>query len=235
VAVVLGEAAVIAYLVTRPPAPAAATLVIESPQPGDRVLVNGQAVGATPYQLTVGSETTSVRVMSAQTAFEGAAAAPPRRAAAERADATPAASAPAPAPSRQGGLRLVAPIELTVVQGDRVLGSTSDGPIYLSAGTHQVQLVNNALGFRANQSITVRAGQVGTQRIEVPNGRLNLNAQPWARAFVDGTLVGETPLANVAVPIGEHEVVFRHPQLGERRERVTVRADSVVRVTANFD
>ena len=136
---------------------------------------------------------------------------------------------------RRGGLRLVSPIELTVVQGDRVLGSTSDGAIYLTAGTHQVQLVNNALGFKASQSLTVRAGQVGTQRIDVPNGRLNINAQPWARVLVDGNAIGETPLANVQIPIGEHEIVFRHPQLGEKRERVVVRADSVQRVTASFD
>ena len=43
-----------------------------------------------------------------------------------------------------------------------------------------------------------------------------LNAQPWADVWVDGERVGETPIGNVAVPIGPHEVVFRHPQLGEQ-------------------
>jgi hypothetical protein len=36
------------------------------------------------------------------------------------------------------------------------------------------------------------------------------------------------------VSLGEHQVIFRHPQLGERRETVTVRADVPTRVSTSF-
>ena len=67
-----------------------------------------------------------------------------------------------------------------------------------------------------------------------PDGRLNANAQPWAQVLVDGRPIGDTPLANVAVPVGDHEVTFRHPQLGERRQRITVQAGTLTRVSASF-
>jgi serine/threonine-protein kinase len=49
-----------------------------------------------------------------------------------------------------------------------------------------------------------------------------INAIPWAEVLVDGARVGETPIGNITVPIGLHEVLFRHPELGERRLSVTV-------------
>jgi hypothetical protein len=47
---------------------------------------------------------------------------------------------------------------------------------------------------------------------------------------VDGRSVGETPLGNIQVPIGTHEIVFRHPQLGERTARVTVTTRETAKV-----
>ena len=73
-----------------------------------------------------------------------------------------------------------------------------------------------------------------TLPLVVPNGTLNINATPWATVSIDGTPYGETPLGNVSIVPGEHEIVFRHPQLGERRERVVVRPESVGRVAVNM-
>jgi hypothetical protein len=42
--------------------------------------------------------------------------------------------------------------------------------------------------------------------------------------------VGETPIANIQVAIGQHEITFRHPQFGERRQFVTVTAGQTARV-----
>jgi hypothetical protein len=136
---------------------------------------------------------------------------------------------------RSGGVKLVTPIELKVLQGDKVLGSTADGPIIAPAGTHQLDLSNAALGFRTRMSVTFRSGAITSVNVTVPSGKVSLNAQPWGEAFIDGRSVGETPLANLSVPLGEHEVVFRHPSLGERRQTITVRADAPARVSATFD
>jgi hypothetical protein len=53
---------------------------------------------------------------------------------------------------------------------------------------------------------------------------------PWAEVLLDGRAIGQTPLANLDVPIGTHEVTWRHPQLGERRQTVVVKAQSPARV-----
>jgi len=151
-----------------------------------------------------------------------------------KADDTANAIAQAAARQRSGGLRFSSPIELNVFDGDRVLGSTADGPIVAVAGTHQLEFVNAALGYRMRQTVTIQAGIITPLTLPTPTGRINVNAQPWAQVLIDDNPVGETPLANVSVPLGPHEITFRHPQLGERRETVTVRADTIARVSTSF-
>jgi hypothetical protein len=130
---------------------------------------------------------------------------------------------------------LSAPIELTVFEGDRLLGRTADGPIVTTAGTHQLELVNTSLGYRSRQTVTIRPGVIAPLTLPTPMGRMNINAQPWAQVLIDDNPVGETPLANISVPLGQHQITFRHPQFGERRETVIVRADTVARVSMSFE
>jgi len=48
--------------------------------------------------------------------------------------------------------------------------------------------------------------------------------------LIDNKRVGETPIGNITVPIGAHEVLFRHPELGERRMSVTVSVGEPLKV-----
>jgi hypothetical protein len=143
------------------------------------------------------------------------------------------ATAPAASTGRFGGVRLSSPIELQVFEGGTLVGSTA-GPIAVSDGRHVFDLVNETLGFRSRTTVQVRAGQMVSVPVTLPNGRININAAPWAEVSINGTPAGQTPLANVAIPIGTHEIVFRHPQLGEQRHTVVVKADDVTRVSASF-
>lgn len=140
---------------------------------------------------------------------------------------------PAP-PVRNGGIRLTSPIELTVLDGDRVIGSSAESPVFTTAGRRELEFVNSAIGFRTRQIVDVKAGQIISFTVPVPNGTLNINAQPWATVFVDGKQVGETPIGDLSVTPGQHEIVFRHPQLGERRERAIVRAGAETRVAVSL-
>ena len=103
---------------------------------------------------------------------------------------------------------MAAPIELHVLEGERVVGSTTDGPIIIAAGRHEFDFVNSAIGFRVRQTVDVKVGQITTFNVAVPNGTLNINALPWAMVSIDGTAVGETPLGNLSVLPGEHVIVF---------------------------
>ena len=142
---------------------------------------------------------------------------------------------PAPGPAvRTGGFRVTAPIEIHVLDGERVMGSSVDGPIMAPAGRREYDFVNSVIGFRVRRMVDVRAGQVTPVAVPVPNGTLNINADPWATVLIDGASVGETPLGNLSVVPGEHEIVFRHPQLGERRQRTIVRPDTETRVSVSM-
>ena len=145
----------------------------------------------------------------------------------------PAVAAPA-APVRTGAFRVSAPIEIHVLDGERVIGSSVDGPIIAAAGRHEFEFVNSAIGYRVHLVVNVRAGQVTPLVVPVPNGNLNINAQPWASVWLDGASIGETPLGNLSVVPGEHEIVFRHPQLGERRQKTIVRSGVETRVAVNL-
>ena len=138
------------------------------------------------------------------------------------------------ASQRSGGFRLSSPIELHVLDGERVLGSSGDGPIVATAGRHEFEFVNSAIGYRTRRVVEIKAGQITSMTMTVPNGTLNINAVPWASVWIDGNSVGDTPLGNLSITPGQHDIVFRHPQLGERREQTIVRADRPTRVTVNL-
>lgn len=253
--------ALAALLMTRPaPPPVAVPLTIDSPGGGDAVVVDGTEMGVTPLELHLNAGTRSVRVIAREAAkpvettgqaalgepagssLLGEGRLPPASSADKaRADAkakadAAAAAAIAQAASRQrsGGIRFSSPIELKVLEGDRVLGSTADGPIVAAAGTHDLDLINTTFGYKARQTVTITAGQITSLSITPPNGRVSINALPWAQVWIDGAQVGETPLANLSVPVGEHEIVFRHPQFGERRERAVIRSGVLTRISTTF-
>jgi hypothetical protein len=220
--IALAEAVVIAMLVSRGtfglPAGSATTVIDSSQRPSrEAALLRTLSAGV---EQPVSAQTTA----PAQSVPEG-----------RNLDAGAATLAQAASRQRSGGVRLLAPIELKVLQGERVLGSSADGPIVTTAGAHQLDLINTALGYRSQRTVTFKAGEITSLTIAVPNGRLSVNAQPWAEVWIDGRSLGETPLANLNVPIGEHELIFRHPQLGERRQNIIVRADTPTRVSAAFD
>jgi PEGA domain len=140
----------------------------------------------------------------------------------------------APVPPRSGGFRVTSPIELHVLDGERLLGSSRDGPIIAGAGRREFDFVNSVIGYRVRREVDVKPGQITAVSVTIPNGRLNINATPWASVWIDGSPYGETPLGNLSIVPGEHEIVFRHPQLGERRERALVRPDTTARVAVNL-
>ena len=151
----------------------------------------------------------------------------------------PPAARPEPAPAeaplggRIGGVRVTSSVELQVFQDGALLGTTA-GPIALAEGSHTLDFVNEQLGYRTRQTVAVKAGQLAAVSLKLPQGRVNINATPWANVWINGNAAGETPIANLSLPIGNHEIVFRHPQLGEQRMTATVKADGVARVSATF-
>jgi len=140
-------------------------------------------------------------------------------------------ASPQAAPGAVGGyLSLRAPFELQVFEGGRLLGSTNADRLMLPTGRHELEVVGSSFQFRRTITVNVEAGKVSSPSVELPSGLLSINALPWANVFVDGRSVGTTPLANLSVPIGNHEILWQHPQLGEQRQTVAVTEQKPVRV-----
>jgi hypothetical protein len=133
-----------------------------------------------------------------------------------------------------GWVAIDTPVEVQLFEGGRLLGTSQTDRIMVSAGRHEIEIVNDTLGYRATRVVQVPPGKVAPVRLDLPRGTVNLNALPWAEVWVDGEKVGDTPLGNLAVPIGPHEIVFRHPQLGEQRHAVTVTLTSPTRLSVDL-
>ena len=158
--------------------------------------------------------------------------------AAERATTAAAAAATAtpvaPAAPTPGFMVVDAPEDLQVVENGRVLGSSGSGRVALDPGSHLLEFRSDAIGFQATRTVQVLPGKTVRVSIPLPEGNLSINATPWAEVTVDGRALGETPIANVTLRAGSHELVFRNPQHGELKQTVIVKAGETGRVTVNM-
>lgn len=140
----------------------------------------------------------------------------------------------APAGTVAGWLTITTPFELQVLEGGNLLGTTSTPKLMLTAGHHDLVLRNTTLGFESKLPVEIQTGKTLTSPVTVPNGSLSVNALPWATVLLDGKEIGTTPVANLDVPLGTHELTFRHPQFGERKQSIVVTAKAPVRVVQDL-
>jgi len=150
--------------------------------------------------------------------------------------ATPAIEAagmfPAAAPTT-GTLFVKAPFEMQIFEGETLLGLTGSR-LELAPGPHSLEIVSETLSFRSPTTVEIVAGKNTRVPVVLPKGTANLNATPWAEVWVDGEKVGETPLGNLALTIGPHEIVFKHPELGEQAHAAIVTAAAPLRLSVNL-
>jgi hypothetical protein len=148
----------------------------------------------------------------------------------------PAAPAPRPAPpgSLSGWLRVEVPVAMRIIEDGRLLGTTDVDRLMLPTGDHTLEFRNDELGFSTRQLVTIEAGETSFVPVRLPSAAISINAKPWAEAWVDGERVGDTPIGTLMRTIGRHEVVLRHPELGERRVHVVVTLGQSARVSVDF-
>jgi len=133
-----------------------------------------------------------------------------------------------------GWVSVTSPFPVDLLEHGEVIGASGSGKVMLPAGRHDLVLSSAALGYDATRSVDVVAGSVATIAVAPPTAPLNVNAVPWAEVEIDGTSYGPTPLGNVMIPIGSHEITFRHPQFGARTQRIVVKAAGVNRAAIDF-
>jgi serine/threonine protein kinase len=214
-----------------PQTPTVGSLLVQSEPSGAQVFVDGVEHGKAPASvgdLAPGEHEVELRVPGGT---------PVKQRVVIEAGVTASVLAPiataAPGPV-SGWLSLKAPVTVDVHENGKLLGTSDSDRIMLAAGRHDLELSNDTLGFHATRAVVVTAGKVAPVSVDMPQGVINVNASPWAEVFIDGRKVGETPIGNLAVSIGPHELVFRHPQLGEKRQAVSVTLNAPVRVSVDM-
>ena len=211
--------------------PTTGRLQVQSEPAGAKVTVDGTARGVAPVtvaDLTPGDHEvilqsdagTARHVVNVQAGTTASLVAP---------IAATAAEGPV-----SGWLTVRAPFTIEIREGGRLLGTTDTERIMVATGRHDLELVNETLGFRVTRSIQVPPGKVAPINLDLPNGVINLNASPWAEVWIDGHRVGETPIGNLQIPIGPHEVIFKHPQFGEKRHAISVTLSGPARLSVDM-
>lgn len=185
----------------------AAPVMVEGLAPGSHSVEVSNESGSVRQEITVAAGTTSSLVVPMQQTPQGA---------------------------LSGYISIAAPVDVQIYEDVRLVGSSRSDRLMVSVGRHELDIVNEALGFRTRRVVNVTPGQVAAIKLDWPNGSMALNAQPWAEVFIDGERVGETPIGNVPVPIGTHEVRFRHPELGEQVVRSTVTLGTPARLSVDL-
>jgi hypothetical protein len=214
-----------------PLTPSTGSLLVQSEPAGARVSIDGTDHGAAPVSvadLAPGEHDVVLQSEGGQ---------PVRQKVVIQAGVTASILAPvttaAPGPV-SGWVSLKAPVTIEMRENGRLVGTSDTDKIMMAAGRHDVVFANDTLGYHASRTIQVPPGKVAPIAVELPQGSININAAPWADVFIDGRHVGETPIGNLPLAIGPHEVLFRHPQLGEKREAVSVTLNAPVRLSVSM-
>jgi hypothetical protein len=133
-----------------------------------------------------------------------------------------------------GSIAVASPVPVRVFEDQRLIGTSDMDRIMLPAGEHLIELAADAVGYRTTRTVRVTAGQTAAVALDFPRAPVSINAIPWAEVFIDGTRIGETPLGNLPQTLGPHEIVFRHPQLGERRVNAMVTLKETARISVDM-
>jgi hypothetical protein len=212
-----------------PAAPAAETgnLSVATDPVGSEVLVDGEARGLAPLtlrNLPVGQHRVVVRARG--TTYT--------RTVQIEAGATASLFIGGGQPAAPGSIAIASTVPVQVFEDQRLIGTSDMDRIMLPVGEHFLELVADSVGFRTTRTVRVTAGQTVALSVDLPRAPLSINAVPWAEVFIDGTRVGETPLGNLPQTLGPHEIVFRHPQLGERRVNTVVTMKETNRISMDM-
>jgi hypothetical protein len=200
----------------------AGTLTLTSEPSGAVVLVDDQPAGETPltlsnvapgrhvltFQSTSGTVKKTVRVLAGKTLAVDV-------------------------PMFSGWVAIEAPIILDVSENGRIIGTTEQRRLLLPPGRHQIMVSNRELAYSATHTVEIEAGEERRLVLE-PTATVTLNAVPWAEVWIDGKRVGDTPLPNQTIPLGTREILFKHPQHGERRITATIKGTNPAPISVDF-
>jgi hypothetical protein len=139
--------------------------------------------------------------------------------------------AQAPSAAVGGFLLAFSRIPMDLFADGRRIGTTEDGQLLLSAGSHKIEFVSQRFNFRSTVTLTIRPGQVTAHTLALPSGRVRVTTSPGAEVWIEGERAGVAPLDAMPVTIGTREVVVKDAAFGERRQSVEVKNGETTELT----
>jgi hypothetical protein len=215
----------VAQYVELPEAPAIAHVHIESTPPGAQVSIDGAPRGTAPLEiedLAPGRHVVTLK--------SGAATVTQNIDVEAGRPISVVVPLTVPQATQPGLIAVTSPVELEIYEGDQLVGTSRSDRITVPAGRHDLRLTNRELGFQTTRAVQVAPGRTSTVQVQIPNGALFVNAIPWAEVFVDGSKIGDTPIANYGLALGRHEILLRNPRFAEQRRTVMITLAAPVRL-----
>ena len=212
-------------------APVTGQLAVQSDPPGAKVLVDGVERGVAP--VTISDLTPGDHKVELQSDGGSAKHTVTVQAGGTASLVVPMGTASAAGPV-SGWVSVKAPFTTEIREQGRIIGTSDADRLMITAGRHELDFVNDTLGYKSTRVVVVAPGKVAAVALDLPMGVVNLNAAPWAEVWIDGKRMGETPIGNLAVSIGPHEVVFKHPQFGEKHHAISVTLGTPVRLSVDM-
>jgi CheY-like chemotaxis protein len=126
-----------------------------------------------------------------------------------------------------GWVKVLAPFDITIAEGSKLLRLDDRDQVMLSAGPHDIRFENRAFGFTETRHIEVQPGVTTPLSIAAPYTTLTLTTSAPAELLIDGVNVGKTPLIDYPVQIGTRDVQVKSAA-GDRRLSVAATVKPVV-------
>jgi len=120
-----------------------------------------------------------------------------------------------------GWVSVMSPFEVAIAEGSRAIRLDERNQAMLQPGVHELHFANRALGYEEAREVFVKPGEVTALSIAPPRSTISVTATTPASVWVDGSHVGDTPVAGYPLDLGAHDVVVRHAERDERRFSVT--------------
>jgi serine/threonine-protein kinase len=129
-----------------------------------------------------------------------------KRSRAQKPPRTAAASAPVKTPAELSSLTVESAPPGQVKVNGRSYGQSPVKVQNLPPGDVKIEVFDRAQGFSKSESFTLSPGDNGVKRITVGRGRLEFRIRPYATVYLDGKLLGQTPIDPVDAFEGPHSI-----------------------------
>jgi hypothetical protein len=111
------------------------------------------------------------------------------------------------------------------------IGTTEDGQLLITSGTHQIEFVSERFHYRAVASLTIPAGHVLPYTVALPSAEVHITTIAGAEVWIEGERIGVAPLEPIYVAIGTREIVVRDSAGAEKRQVVEVKLGETVELS----